>query len=45
MSHASQSTHDHGIPKTPAQVGPRISLAFRVRQPGTDLLRGYRPAR
>ncbi|GAB1595750.1 alpha-ketoglutarate-dependent dioxygenase AlkB family protein [Lysobacter claricitrinus] len=44
MSHASQSTHDHGIPKTRDAVGPRISLAFRVRQPGGDLLRGYRPA-
>ncbi|MGY4515894.1 alpha-ketoglutarate-dependent dioxygenase AlkB [Lysobacter sp. HA18] len=44
MSHASQSTHDHGIPKTRDTVGPRISLAFRVRQPGGDLLRGYRPA-
>lgn len=45
MSHASQSTHDHGVPKTRVQVGPRISLAFRVRQPGGDLLRGYMPAR
>nr|WP_238382871.1 alpha-ketoglutarate-dependent dioxygenase AlkB [Lysobacter segetis] len=44
MSHASQLTHDHGIPKTRLPVGPRISLAFRARQPGTDLLRGYRPA-
>lgn len=44
MSHASQSTHDHGIPKTRDKVGPRISLAFRARQPGGDLLRGYRPA-
>ncbi|HZX79336.1 MAG TPA: alpha-ketoglutarate-dependent dioxygenase AlkB [Lysobacter sp.] len=43
MSHASQSTHDHGVPKTRDAVGPRISLAFRVRQPGGDLLRGYRP--
>ena len=32
MSHASQSTHEHGIPKCRAPVGPRISLAFRVRQ-------------
>jgi alkylated DNA repair dioxygenase AlkB len=31
MSHAMQSTHDHGIPKTKHAVGPRISLAFRVR--------------
>ena len=44
MSHASQSTHDHGVPKTRDAVGPRISLAFRVRLPGSDLLRGYRPA-
>jgi alkylated DNA repair dioxygenase AlkB len=43
MSHAAQYTHDHGIPKTRHPVGPRISLAFRVRQPGGDLLRGYRP--
>ncbi|RZA12914.1 MAG: hypothetical protein EOP93_21180 [Lysobacteraceae bacterium] len=31
MSHASQRHHDHGIPKTRAPVGARISLAFRVR--------------
>jgi alkylated DNA repair dioxygenase AlkB len=31
MSHAMQSTHDHGIPKSKHPVGPRISLAFRVR--------------
>jgi hypothetical protein len=31
MSHASQHTHEHGIPKTTAAVGERISLAFRVR--------------
>lgn len=43
MSHASQSTHDHGVPKTRHPVGPRISLALRVRRPGGDLLRGYRP--
>jgi alkylated DNA repair dioxygenase AlkB len=41
MSHASQFTHDHGIPKSRTPVGPRISLAFRARQPGGDLLRGY----
>lgn len=34
MSHASQKLFDHGIPKTTAQVGPRISLAFRVRPEG-----------
>lgn len=31
MSHASQHTHEHGIPKCAGPVGPRISLAFRVR--------------
>lgn len=31
MSHASQRTHDHGIPKCAHPIGPRISLAFRVR--------------
>ena len=31
MSHASQSTHEHGIPKTKMPVGPRISVVFRVR--------------
>lgn len=44
MSHASQTTHEHGVPKTRHLVGPRISLAFRARQPGGDLLRGYLPA-
>ena len=33
MSHASQHTHEHGIPKTADGAGPRISLAFRVRLP------------
>ena len=33
MSHASQFTHEHGIPKTPHPVGPRISCAFRQRRP------------
>ena len=32
MSHASQATHLHGIPKCRAPVGARISLAFRVRR-------------
>jgi alkylated DNA repair dioxygenase AlkB len=36
MSHAMQSTHDHGIPKTKHAVGPRISLAFRVRPQGDE---------
>lgn len=31
MSHRSQLTHEHGIPKAREVVGPRISLAFRVR--------------
>jgi alkylated DNA repair dioxygenase AlkB len=35
MSHASQSHYDHGIPKSRGAVGPRISLAFRVRPAGT----------
>ncbi|MFC3551732.1 alpha-ketoglutarate-dependent dioxygenase AlkB family protein [Lysobacter cavernae] len=33
MSHASQLHYDHGIPKSREPVGPRISLAFRVRPP------------
>ncbi|MGH8079925.1 MAG: alpha-ketoglutarate-dependent dioxygenase AlkB, partial [Lysobacter sp.] len=33
MSHASQSHYDHGIPKSPGVVDPRISVAFRVRRP------------
>lgn len=32
MSHASQRHFDHGIPKIRGSVGPRISLAFRVRR-------------
>ena len=36
MSHAMQATHDHGIPKTKHAVGPRISLAFRVRPKGDE---------
>ncbi|MDR7070751.1 alkylated DNA repair dioxygenase AlkB [Pseudoxanthomonas japonensis] len=31
MSHASQSTHEHGIPKTRRAQGARISVVFRVR--------------
>lgn len=35
MSHASQLTHEHGIPKTRKPQGPRISVVFRTRpQPG-----------
>lgn len=43
MSHASQATHDHGVPKTRLPVTPRISAAFRCTRPGADLLRGYQP--
>ncbi|HTV92389.1 MAG TPA: alpha-ketoglutarate-dependent dioxygenase AlkB [Verrucomicrobiae bacterium] len=32
MSYETQRTYDHGIPKTSNEVGPRISLAFRVRR-------------
>jgi alkylated DNA repair dioxygenase AlkB len=31
MSYAMQLHYDHGVPKQRAPVGPRISLAFRVR--------------
>ncbi|MBB3807028.1 alkylated DNA repair dioxygenase AlkB [Xanthomonas arboricola] len=31
MSHASQRTHTHGIPKTSRAVGERLSVVFRVR--------------
>ena len=31
MSHASQLSHEHGIPKTRRAQGPRISVVFRVR--------------
>jgi alkylated DNA repair dioxygenase AlkB len=34
MSHESQKRYDHGIPKVTTPVGPRISLAFRVRPSG-----------
>lgn len=34
MSHASQLTHEHGIPKTKRAQGPRISAVFRVRPGG-----------
>lgn len=33
MSHASQLTHEHGIPKTAKPVDPRMSAVFRVRPP------------
>jgi alkylated DNA repair dioxygenase AlkB len=32
MSYETQTTYDHGIPKTNDPVGERISLAFRVRR-------------
>lgn len=32
MSHAAQSSHEHGIPKTTRPVGSRISCVFRVRK-------------
>ena len=31
MSHASQVTHEHGIPKTARPVRPRMSAVFRAR--------------
>jgi alkylated DNA repair dioxygenase AlkB len=37
MSHASQSTHEHGIPKTRRAQGARISVVFRVRPPSSPL--------
>jgi alkylated DNA repair dioxygenase AlkB len=36
MSHASQFTHEHGIPKSARPVGSRISCAFRVRRRAFD---------
>ena len=32
MSYQTQHIYDHGIPKTRGEVGPRISVAFRVRR-------------
>ena len=32
MDYESQKHYDHGIPKQRASVGPRISLAFRMRR-------------
>lgn len=34
MSYATQLHYDHGIPKQRTPMGPRISLAFRVRMAG-----------
>ena len=39
MSHASQFTHEHGIPKTTRQTGPRISCAYRARLLGATTAR------
>lgn len=36
MSHAAQTTHEHGIPKTRRDVGPRMSVVFRVRPHGAS---------
>lgn len=36
MSYATQLHYTHGIPKSADEVGPRISLAFRVRPPGSS---------
>jgi hypothetical protein len=35
MDYSSQFHYDHGIPKQRAPMGPRISLAFRVRPPAS----------
>lgn len=32
MDHRSQHHYDHGVPKQPEPVAPRISLAFRVKR-------------
>jgi alkylated DNA repair dioxygenase AlkB len=34
MSHASQITHEHGVPKTTRRVSARMSVVFRVRPAG-----------
>lgn len=39
MSHASQLTHEHGIPKTARAVGERMSVVFRVR-PAANMAQG-----
>jgi alkylated DNA repair dioxygenase AlkB len=36
MSYATQLHYTHGVPKTPSQVGERISLAFRVKRPRVE---------
>jgi alkylated DNA repair dioxygenase AlkB len=36
MSYATQLHYTHAVPKTAGQVGERISLAFRVKQPRVE---------
>jgi alkylated DNA repair dioxygenase AlkB len=36
MSYETQLHYTHGVPKTPAAVGERISLAFRVKPDGAS---------
>ncbi len=36
MSYATQLHYTHAVPKTPNQVGERISLAFRVKRPRVE---------
>ena len=36
MSYETQLHYTHGIPKTPDTIGPRISLAFRVKPAADD---------
>jgi alkylated DNA repair dioxygenase AlkB len=36
MSYATQLHYAHAVPKTPNQVGERISLAFRVKRPHVE---------
>jgi len=43
MSHAAQSTHEHGIPKTKRAVGQRMSVVFRVRPDAASPYGGMRP--
>lgn len=42
MNYATQLHYLHGIPKTTKPVGPRISLAFRVRPADVDRARARR---
>jgi alkylated DNA repair dioxygenase AlkB len=44
MSWRTQHHYDHGIPKTRAAVGPRISVAFRRRPQGTSRAGFYHTA-